>query len=200
MSLAGGDREALAAALRAATRAAHRALDHHPLLAPLVRAPLLADDYARALAALHGPHAVLETRLSSFAPQEDFPPRLPDLEADLAALEVAPFSLRAASPPADSVAARIGLLYVIEGSNLGAAVIARQLATSLPPEAPRAFFANAGGTPRWERFWRFAAARCAPEDYDAACATACAAFAFYRRHLDDCLAKSGAVLPLRPRT
>jgi len=186
---------ALAGHLRETTRAAHRALDHHPLLAPLVRPGLGTEDYARALAALHGPHAALEALLAGFAPAEDFPPRLPDLDADLAALGVAPGYLRIETPaPADN-AARIGLMYVIEGSNLGAAVIARQLATSLPPAAPRAFFAGFGGTARWQRFWRFTAPHCPPGTHDSVAASACAAFAFYRRHLDDCLARQGAVLP-----
>jgi len=160
-----------------------------------VRPRLAPADYARALAALRGPHAALETLLAGFAPAGDFPPRLPDLDADLAAIGMTPFPLSAALPAADSDAARVGCLYVVEGSNLGGTVIARQLATSLAAGIPRAFFAGSSGPPRWEGFWRFAAARCAPEGHATACAAARAAFAFYRRHLDACLQQMAAVPP-----
>lgn len=177
----------LAETLRTATRAAHRALDHHPLLAPLVCPGLTHESYARALAALHGPQAACEARLAGFAPADDFPPRLPDLEADLASLGVAPMPLCAEMPPPATAAERIGIMYVLEGSNLGGAAIARRLEKTLAPDLPRAFFSGAGGAPRWERFWHFAAAYSAPEWLDQACAAACATFEFYRRHLDGCL-------------
>ncbi|MCX8016629.1 MAG: biliverdin-producing heme oxygenase [Rhodocyclaceae bacterium] len=172
-----------AALLRAATREAHHALDHHPLLAPLVRPGLNLADYGRALASLHAPQAALERLLAGFAPAADFPPRLAALEADLAALGLAPQPLRATPPEAADEAARIGLLYVLEGSNLGAAVIARQLARHLP-DAPRAFFGGGSGAARWERFWRFVAA--IRPDAAAAAQAARAACDFYRRHLDGC--------------
>ncbi|MFN3884508.1 MAG: biliverdin-producing heme oxygenase [Rhodocyclaceae bacterium] len=173
----------LAAALRAATKADHHALDHHPLLAPLVRPGLTLADYGRALAALHGPQAALEALLAGFAPAKDFPPRLPVLEADLAALGLPPQPLRAAPPAADDDSSRIGLMYVLEGSNLGGAVIARQLARYLP-RTPCAFFSGGGGEERWRRFWEFAF-NC-EIGLAAACAAARAAFAFYRAHLDAC--------------
>jgi heme oxygenase len=175
----------LAAALRAATRDDHRGIDHHPLLAPLARRALLRRDYARALRALYGPQAALEAWLADFLPAAILPPRLPDLAADLAALGVTPWPLAVPLPawPAHP-AVRLGVAYVIEGANLGGAVIARHL----PVDFPRRFFANAGGPVRWQRFWQFAAKHadaCAAPDQAAAAATSC--FAWYRRHLDACL-------------
>lgn len=184
--------DALAAQCRAATRQAHHALDHHPLLAPLVRPGLSLTEYAQALAALYAPQAALESMLAGFAPAEDFPPRLPRLEADLAALGLAPEPLRAPPPRAEDASARLGCLYVLEGSNLGAAFIAKALAKHLP-DAPRHFFAGGADPLRWERFWRFAHA-CRPEA-ERMIAAACATFAFYRSHLDACL----AALPSRER-
>ncbi|MBQ1784269.1 MAG: biliverdin-producing heme oxygenase [Gammaproteobacteria bacterium] len=175
---------ALAALLREATKSAHRALDHHPLLAPLVRRTLTMADYADALAGLHAPQAALEQLLAGFAPVEDFKPRLPDLRADLASLSVLPPPLGATPPCASGVAARIGIMYVIEGSNLGGAAIARVLETSLPV-APRAFFGGAGGAERWRRFWRFADAW--HPDPDIAVAAARETFGFFHHHLDSCL-------------
>ncbi len=188
----------LATHLRGSTRQAHHALDHHALLAPLVRPALTVGDYARALAALHGPHGALEKMLDGFAPRETFPPRLSDLVADLDRLGVAPFPVCVPLPVITDIAApgdmadaatRCGFMYVVEGSNLGAAVIARQLAASLPAKAPRRFFSATGKPQRWHAFWRLADTLCPPEQYAAAAAAAREAFGFYRRHLDDCLAR-----------
>lgn len=184
----------LAVQLRTATRAAHRALDHHPLLALLVRPGLGGSDYARALGALHGPQVAMESWLADFLPAADLPPRLPDLNADLAELASAPCPLMVARPDwPDTVAARLGGAYVIEGAHLGGAVIARQL----PVNLPRRFFGNAGGEVRWQRFWQFASQfdPISPEQLSAAVLAAEACFAWYRAHLDGCLAAQGAVSP-----
>lgn len=172
--------------MRRATRDGHRCLDHHPLLTPLVAPASSRGHYARALAALHGPQAALEARLADFAPQADFPPRLPDLVADLADLGVSAFPLCAEPPDAPSPAALIGLMYVLEGSNLGGSVIARCLASS-HPQAPRRFFDGADATNRWQRFWALAATWCPPTQADLAIDAAGATFIWYRRHLDGCL-------------
>ena len=177
--------------LRAATRAAHRALDHHPLLAPLTRSPLKAGDYINALAALHGPQQAVECLLHGFAPQADFPPRLADLHSDLAALGAGSFQLMAELPKFDSDAQRIGAMYVIEGSNLGGIVIARLLDESLPAEIPRSFFANSGGKRRWEKFWQFAGAHCSDANFTVVADAACETFNLYKVHLDRCLCSPG---------
>lgn len=171
--------------LRELTSAAHRSLDHHPVLAPLLRVPLALDDYARALQALHAPQAALEAALRGFAPESALlRPRLPDLEDDLATLARQPFQLAAALPALDADLARLGALYVLEGSNLGGCVIARQLAGSLPEHVPRAFFGRSEGRPRWERFWQFAEARLHEDALEPLAETANRVFAFYRAHFD----------------
>jgi len=174
-------------ALRELTAASHRSLDHHPILMPLVRSPLSVTDYARALQALHGPQAALESELDGFATAACLTPRLTDLEDDLAGMHCAPFPLAAAMPALNDDVARLGALYVIEGSNLGGLVIARQLITALPPDLPRAFFARAEGRPRWERFWQFAGARLSDEALQPMADAANQIFAFYRVHLDGVL-------------
>mgnify|MGYP000857464965 FL=1 len=177
----------IAEQLRSATRTAHRALDHHPLLTPLTRSPLSPAAYANALAALHGPQKAIEEALSGFVPENDFPSRLPDLEHDLEILRIAPFPLMAALPCFNSAAQRIGALYVIEGSNLGGAVIARLLDESLPASFPRQFFARAGGNARWEKFWQFAAVNAENDRFSVTTETACKIFQLYKMHLDQCL-------------
>ena len=176
--------------LREVTRSAHRAHEHHPLLVPLTRSPLNESDYSKALAALHGPQQAIENMLSGFAPESEFPARLADLESDLNALGVSPFQLMVDLPQFNSVDQLIGAMYVLEGSNLGGAVISRLLDQSLPGGIPRDFFANSGGKARWEKFWAFATASCQDENFAIAAAAACTTFNLYKTHLDLCLNSS----------
>lgn len=174
---------ALALALRHATRAAHRALDHHPLLAPLVQPDLRLCDYVQALCALVAPLSALENIVSALA--APFPPRKEALLADIAALGASPLRLQASLPSFPTDDHRWGVLYVLEGSRLGSAVIASRLAVSLPT-APRRFFSNADGARHWPRFLTLLRRE---EDnlVESACvAGALAAFDFYKRHLDAC--------------
>lgn len=173
--------------LRDATRLAHRALDHHPLLAPLISSRLSESDYAKALAALYGPHRAIEIVLSGFAPQEEFPSRLDDLESDLATLGIHAIPLMASVPKFDSNAQLFGAMYVIEGSNLGGAVIARLLNQSLKPTTPKAFFGNSGGTARWAKFQQFAIGYYIEENFVQIVEAATKTFNLYKNHLDLCL-------------
>jgi heme oxygenase len=184
--------EIFANRLREATRPAHRALDHHPILAPLSRSPLSLSVYARALAALHGPQQAIECLLGSFAPGLQFPPRLADLERDLSTLGASPFPLMAEIPEYQSESQLLGVMYVIEGSNLGGAVIARQLALGLPITAPRDFFGKSGGPSRWENFWRFAASHFLDDNIAIVEDAACTIFGLYKEHLDRCQVESSS--------
>lgn len=182
----------LAEALRQATRAEHHRLDHHPLLAPLVRADIDPARYGDALAGLHGAQAATEAALIAGLARLalDYPltPRLPDLEADLASLGRAPWPLRAEAPAVpEHPAALVGALYVLEGALMGARLIARQLAAHLP-QAPLRYFGHGALAPRWPQFLGFAAGVCPQQHHDQACAAARATFKFYRHHLDRCLA------------
>ncbi len=170
----------LAEYLRAATRTAHRQLDHHPLLNALVRKDLDLTRYGQVLASLHGPQAALEAvvrpRLVQLGVAQVFAPRQADLAADLSVLGLTPLPLYGEPPTADDDSALVGLLYVLEGSRLGGAVIARCLADSLPEP------------PRWARYWAFAADRIADVgQYERVGEAALAGFALFRRQLDACL-------------
>jgi heme oxygenase (biliverdin-IX-beta and delta-forming) len=173
--------------LREATANAHRALDHHPILSPLLRSPLSTEAYILALRALHGPQSALETMLYGFAPREAFPGRAADLERDLARLDVKPYPVLVTVPRATDYATKMGAMYVIEGSNLGGQVIARQLAQTLSPELPRDFFGRAEGYARWERFWEFAMQYLAEDNIAKASEMAVDVFDFYRAHLNSVL-------------
>ena len=180
-------------ALHTAIRAPHHQLDHHPLLAPLVREPLTTESYARALSALHGAQSLLESQAScglvNFKLDYPFMARLSALEADLARLGERPLPCRATRPPLRHSAELIGLLYVLEGSRMGATVIARCLQRSLPTVTPRFFQAISGHAPL-VTFWPFAQMHCLESDIPIAANYAADTFSFLLTHLDDCLAQT----------
>ncbi len=183
-------RPPLAGHLRQATRSIHRQLDHHPLLARLLGDDLDNEDYAAALAALHGPQAILEDtvrpRLEAIGMSGRFCPRLGRLEADLIDLGLSPLPLRRPDLHIENEAELVGTMYVLEGSRLGGALILRHLKRRLP-RAPRRFFAVDDDSGRWKAFWALATSL-NPEasPYRQATAAAIRAFTLYLDHLDAC--------------
>ncbi len=171
------------AALRTATASRHERLDSGlPLSAPL---PSL-EDYAAHLRMVRDWLAPLERWLAGFddGPQREptLPPtaRLALIDADLAE----PGMLDAAPRPAAdwpleaSAAYRWGVAYVIEGSQLGGAVLYANLAGPLAPHPLRYLRGDAAGPgPRWRAFMLALRAHVtSPEEIAEACAGACAAF------------------------
>ncbi|SFC86774.1 biliverdin-producing heme oxygenase [Massilia yuzhufengensis] len=172
------------AALRAATATRHEALDSGlPLSAP---GASLAD-YAAHLRMLRDWLAPLQAWLAGFpdGPQAHAAlppvPRLALIDADLAepGLPGEPAARPPAVWPLDASAAyRWGAAYVIEGSQLGGAVLYARLAGPLAPHPLRYLRGDAGGPgPRWRAFMQaLRAAVRTPEEIADACAGACAAF------------------------
>ncbi len=134
--------------LRVATRAAHDRVD------ALFSSLDLADpaDYRRFLAAQAAAFLPVEAALDEGGAQslfDDWPTRrrADQLRADLDALGLAhPAPID--SPTFDTPAEMAGAAYVLEGSRLGGAVLAR----SLPPESPRSFLAASGRPGQWRDF------------------------------------------------
>jgi heme oxygenase len=134
--------------LRHATDAAHRRLHEHREFAALLRGDLSRTSYRRLLFGLLGLHAPIEQRL---APHDAHPwlawraaggtPRSRRLRHDLAALGVDDAAIDAAPeagallPRLDDPAAALGCAWVIEGSALGAKVMAARLDTMLGADA-----------------------------------------------------------------
>lgn len=168
-------------ALRAATRERHRQLDHHPVMAALMDRGLTRQDYTRALVALHDAQRWAQGQVAALTTPACLACRLDDLSADLLALGIdigktgpdetdgeVPSVCRVNAPdaPAAPDAAQcsesrlIGVLYVLEGSLLGARHIARHI-KALPQAGawPLAFFGTACSSQRWHAFWNFAAER-----------------------------------------
>jgi heme oxygenase (biliverdin-IX-beta and delta-forming) len=137
--------------LRAATAAAHERLHQHPGLSAAACGAIGIDAYRALLARLYGFHKAFDDATLAQAVLTPAP-RSRLLEDDLQALGVSPEQL-AALPlcdflsPLTEEASALGALYVVEGSALGGARIARALAPVLEPfrGAGCRFFSNDGG-------------------------------------------------------
>ena len=188
------DASGLGKFLRTATRSAHHAIDHHPLLAPLVRPELSLEHYGRVLRSFLWLYTPLQDAFALSIAQAgggfELADRVSWLQADLTRL-----GLNRDLPPEpwlvpamDSTEKLVGALYVVEGSTLGGQVIARQLSASLGFTAQHgARFFNGWGEQteaRWLAFWRYADGICAPTGHEAAAAAAVAFFEALRRGLD----------------
>jgi heme oxygenase len=172
------------AALRSATASRHERLDSGlPLSAPL---PSL-DDYAEHLRMVRDWLAPLEGWLGGFADGPQAEPTLPAtarlalVQADLSEpgmREVPPLQSAAAWPLDASAAYRWGVAYVIEGSQLGGAVLYGKLAGALAPHPLRYLRGEDGAPgPRWRAFMQALRAHVTGSEAIAdACAGACAAF------------------------
>jgi len=160
--------------LREATKAAHHRIDHHPLMAPLVRGELTASLYGDALLALYSFHAPSERAFTAFLNDPDSrPPRRSEwLAADLDRLgrteiprsAIGPiWSGQAPASPSDY----IGMRYVIEGGSLGARAILAPLIERLPFECKHItrFFDGQQDERDWVKFWALAE-RLGPLDPD----------------------------------
>ncbi|ALK98500.1 heme oxygenase [Massilia sp. WF1] len=182
------------AALRSATASRHEELDSGlPIGAP----DASLDDYAGHLAMLRAWLAPLQDWLAGFAddPRFDQASRLALIERDLDEQGMPPVLAPASSadavwPPDASPAWRWGVCYVIEGSQLGGAVLYQRLHERLAPHPLRYLKGiDAGPGPRWRAFMLALREHVrTPEEIEEACAGACAAF-------DGMLALRGRLCP-----
>jgi heme oxygenase len=171
------------AALRGATASRHQELDSG---LPIGALDASLDDYAAHLAMLRAWLAPLQDWLAGFddGPRFDQAARLALIERDLDEPGMpAPRTLEAASdapawPAAASPAWRWGVCYVIEGSQLGGAVLYQRLHDRLAPHPLRYLKgADTGPGPRWRAFMQALREHVrTPQEIIDASAGACAAF------------------------
>jgi|GEM_PF-387078 len=186
--------------LRQATKQLQRIIDHHPVLAPLLRPDLTRVQYGHALEALHSVQATAQAAILEFLARHpglfDYASRrkLPALESDLAALGRAPALFAANLPALESVSALVGLLYTIEGSAQGGQHIARLVHRQASADLPTAFFDSYGplSRQRWDEFLQFADAVCTQQEWESTADAATATFEAIRRHLDTCRGRLAA--------
>lgn len=173
------------AALRAATAGRHELLDSG---LPIGGLDASLADYAAHLAMLHAWLTPLHAWFAASTDPldreagQDAAARLALIDADLAEPGMPrPIVAGAAQtvwPDAAGAAYRWGVRYVIEGSQLGGAVLYRQLQARLAPHPLRYLKGSeAGPGPRWRTFMGALRAHVRTDDDIAeACAGACAAF------------------------
>lgn len=162
-------------ALRQGTRHSHRRVDRHPLMRPLVDGSLTLDSYALVLRALLGVHQPLE---QAFAACHQTPAmaafaalplgRAALLTDDLEHLGPLPASLPqwTGALPTD-LPDYVGMRYVLEGSVMGAAILAPRIQAQLGRRAPLAFFGR-NDPDIWHRFCCLAEATCPSHQQDQA--------------------------------
>lgn len=177
-------------ALRRATASAHRALDHNWRMQRLTAPDLTSEQYTESLAAMYRPHSRLE-RLVHESPHYfesglELSRRRQLLESDLLELGWPAPALPQTSPGAsDGPAAWWGRIYVLEGSRLGSAAIARCIHSSLGDTVPCRFFGEAKAADEYSTL--LARLELELADHDAleqAEASARAAFAAYQSELE----------------
>ncbi|MBT2770755.1 biliverdin-producing heme oxygenase [Halomonas sp. ISL-60] len=166
--------------LKRETRVAHHQVDQHPALKPLLSRELTVAKYATALSALYAPIASLEQALSSGLQAHAMDYRLmqrePLLKADIQRLGKRVASVPFAALPT-SPANTVGMLYVLEGSRLGGAMIARHVESVLGRQVPLQFLtAHPLTGEQWAAFWHFAEYHCPLSTWPAVLAGAQQAF------------------------
>jgi heme oxygenase len=141
--------------LRAATSASHERLHRHPGLAAAASGAIDLSGYRALLMRLYGFHRPVDAGMGAHTWLTDETPRSRLLESDLQALGVTRdqqdvLPRCATLPLLTDDAQALGALYVVEGSALGGAAIARAVAPVLAPlegDGCR-FFSNDSGKRR----------------------------------------------------
>jgi len=159
------------ARLRLGTAAAHARIETIPALARLLAPDLGTADYVAVLRAMHAFLAGIEPAVArALAAWPDAAALLDGARPRALAEDLAWFGA-AAPPPIDPPAlpdteAALGALYVIEGSGLGARVIARHLADTLgvAPGVGASFYGGQSAEEARQRWRRLCALLDAPGD------------------------------------
>lgn len=187
--------------LRAATAALHSHLDRHTIMSELMSADLTEARYRQILQHMYPAHQQLEAAVQQGVQElrlgYPLQARLAWLDDDLIKLQcdiptmavVKNITSQAELTPAETIApvavgslpALVGWLYVLEGSRLGAAVIAKRLQRQLP-KSPCNFFSRSVAPQAWSQFLLFAQ-QVTQADADYAIDAAQQAFASYIEQL-----------------
>ncbi|OIN04330.1 biliverdin-producing heme oxygenase [Oceanisphaera psychrotolerans] len=179
----------LGAYLRQSTLDAHRNLDRHRVLRPLLKPGLRQEEYTGALLALYPAQCQLEEAIHRglHRLQLDYPllSRVSALAGDLTTLaQRLPVHDGTACLDVGRPGQLIGLLYVLEGAKLGSRVIAHNIHRTLGTQVPSRYFSVAQEEDNWRDFWRFAECHCTEEEWLSAASAANSAFRLFLSCLD----------------
>ncbi len=175
--------------LKKAVKEAHDNLEKHSVLVPLLGENVSIDDYANALATLHGFYAAVEKNILDFLANQpdlfDYQSRLktPALEEDLKTLGKTPFGSHIECPAPKNVAELVGMIYVLEGSTMGGQFLARKIGDKFTTR----FFTGYGENTaqKWQEFWGFANTVCTVEQYKEVAKMAVLLFELLTSHLQE---------------
>lgn len=173
--------------LKEAIKSAHNKLDKNPILVALLSDNVSIDQYANALAALHGIYFALEKNIMSYLATKpdlfDYHARLktPILEENLRLLGKMPFISKIEFPYPNNDSELIGMLYVIEGSMMGGQFLARKLGDKFPVHFFNGYGENTAQ--KWQEFWLFANVVCANNQYEEVLKMAISLFESIELHL-----------------
>ncbi len=183
--------------LREATAPLHKQLDQQPLLVALLGKELPLADYQQLLGIYYSLYHQLEAAIKAYLSLQpiafDYQPRYktPLLLNDLKYWHITPEPLRCqlVLPELNSLGALLGLLYVLEGSSLGANFIAQhlQLTYGYTRSTGSDFFSAYGEqtTTHWQSFISYLNSFSDQPDLAAiAIDTACLSFACFNQALN----------------
>lgn len=178
--------------LKKVVKNAHDKLENDSVLLPLF-GDVSIEEYANALAALHGIYAAVEKNIMDFLSNQpelfDYQSRLktPALENDLKALAKAPIISSIEFPTPNNVPELVGMIYVLEGSTMGGQFLARKIGDKFPIR----FFTGYGENTvqKWQEFWMFANSVCTTSQYQDAAKMAMSLFESIELHLKEVTAQ-----------
>jgi heme oxygenase len=175
--------------LKETVKTAHDKLENNSVLSPLFGENVSIEDYANALATLHGFYAAVEKNIMAFMADKpdlfDYQSRLktPALEDDLKMLGKTPFISNIEFPAPKNVAELVGMIYVLEGSTMGGQFLVRKIGDKFPTR----FFSGYGENTakKWREFWTFANAVCTVEKHEDVAKIATLLFELIKQHLQE---------------
>lgn len=139
--------------LRLATRSWHRKLEEAKVFSVLPTDSVSLDDYCLALRVLQGFYSEIESAVIELTGDLPYSPRLPLLHKDLTSLGLARDLGLQRETQTMTAAAAWGCRYVIEGSTLGGAILAKHLASRFGNQLDRSmhFYSFSNPDLSWPR-------------------------------------------------
>ncbi len=173
--------------LRTLTHDVHERLHVHPLTEPLISENLTRAQYTLILSAFKEFHKNVEIQAQPYNEVYPFTKNMAAITNDLTALNTENYHLPeiTAFPKITTQDMFLGMIYVVEGSNLGGQLIAKNVnkVLGLTPQTGLSFFTAAGKktAQNWKNFQRILEENC--EDADICASAALQTFEALEKYL-----------------